>query len=69
MTSINENKICGRDFTRPQPGASGSKWKPKARFVVDGIFHPAGQKPIRFKSREAAERHIKNMGWVVKEST
>lgn len=31
------------------------------RIVVIGIMHPAGKLPIRFKSRERAERHIKTM--------
>lgn len=45
-----EPDICGRECYR-----SGK------RIIVDGIMHPAGKLPIRFKSRESAERHIKTM--------
>lgn len=43
-------EICGRSFIYDG-----------RRIVVDGIMHPAGKLPIRFKSRERAERHIKTM--------
>ncbi len=40
----------------------------RGRVIVDGIFHVGGtekhpntNKPIRFKSVQAAERHIRNM--------
>jgi hypothetical protein len=34
--------------------------KPGTRYVVDGIFHPGGIIPIRFKSLQKAENHIRN---------
>lgn len=68
-----EGLICGREYHIVEPtiihkndrgtenrGYKGNL-KPKTRFLVDGISHPKGL-PIRFKSRERAERHIRNMG-------
>lgn len=55
--------ICGRDYS-VKGGVKGVR----SRVVVEGIFHiggtekhPNSNKPIRFKSLEAAERHIRNM--------
>lgn len=48
MSEVKE--VCGRSFTRDGK-----------RVIVDGIMHPAGKLPIRFKSVERAERHIKTM--------
>ena len=59
--------ICGREFKTTTPGKQGNlpsysrQRKPYGRFIVDGVNHPKGL-PIRFKSRDAAERGIRNMG-------
>jgi hypothetical protein len=52
--NIMTDKICGRDVTIIHRG------KFSAKIIVEGVTHPKGQ-PIKFKSRERAERHIKNM--------
>jgi len=36
--------------------------KKRPRYIVQGVMHPAGVLPIRFKSLEGAERHMRNMG-------
>ncbi len=56
--------ICGREYKVQEPTIKHAidKKKAKARFLVDGIFHPGGLLNIRFKSREKAERHIRNIG-------
>lgn len=64
-------QICGRKVTvkapikhTPPKGRAGSHaGKPRARFLVDGINNSKG--PIRFKSREGAERHIRNIGMAI----
>jgi len=69
------NTICGRPFEvhPPQPQyffvGKGNKKKrhtvtskkARARITVAGMNHPGGS-PIRYKSRERAEAHIKAMG-------
>lgn len=47
--------ICGREYT-VKHGGKGVR----PRIIVEGITHPKGL-PIRFKSKDRAERHIKNM--------
>jgi hypothetical protein len=63
--------ICGREFQTVAPGKEGPQRDvnrpPVRRFLVDGITHPKGE-PIRFKSREKAERHIRNMGLAISEA-
>lgn len=59
------DQICGRNYTIRQPTKPKSFTgthanKPRARFLVDGVSNSKGQ--IRFKSREGAERHIRNVG-------
>lgn len=54
-------KLCGRLVTTID---RGDHLKP--RYSVDGMYHPKGA-PIRFKSLDRAERHIRNMGKVVPE--
>jgi hypothetical protein len=49
----NHRKVAIRGGARPQT--------PKPRFIVQGCVHKNGQ-PIRFKSLDNAERHIKTMG-------
>lgn len=70
-----EQTICGRPFEvhPPQPqhffvGKGRNKKrhtvtskKSRARITVAGMNHPDGA-PIRYKSRERAEAHIKAMG-------
>lgn len=53
----NEKKICGRDYHTEGPRKGG---KGRGRVIVSGIMHPAGKLPIRFKSVDRAERHIRN---------
>lgn len=57
------NQIFGRSYelTKPAEGV-------KARVIVEGITHIGGTekhpntgKPIRFKSVQSAENHIRNM--------
>jgi hypothetical protein len=50
MARQEEADVCGRGAHRDGK-----------RIIVDGIMHPAGKLPIRFKSRDRAERHIKTM--------
>lgn len=47
---MSEETICGREWSRQGK-----------RIIVEGVMHPAGKLPIRFKSRERAERHIRTM--------
>jgi hypothetical protein len=65
-TTLGEGLICGREYKIQEPfihpsAKTAIKKRSKSRFLVDGINHPKGQ-PIRFKSREGAERHIRNIG-------
>ncbi len=59
-------QICGRDFTTTKPGKEGKvpsysrANKPYGRILVEGIKRMTGE-PIRFKSKDKAERHIRNM--------
>lgn len=65
-----DGTICGREYTVVSPtlfknvSYTGPYWKrsrkPGSRILVDGIMHPGGGLPIRFKSLDRAERHIKN---------
>lgn len=60
MTDTNELKVGGRKVTvisRPQH--KGNKVPP--RYTVEGVMHPAGILPIRFKSLERARRHIETI--------
>jgi hypothetical protein len=63
-TADGEGLIAGREYMIQQPlvkKGTTYRQKPKARYLIDGINHPKGE-PIRFKSREGAERHLKNIG-------
>ena len=61
------DQICGRDFTTTNPGKEGKlpahshANKPYGRILVEGVNRVSGE-PIRFKSKEKAERHIRNIG-------
>lgn len=57
-----EQKICGRRYDVRARTPNGP-----VRVIVDGINHPKGE-PIRFKSAERAERHIRNMRLEVREA-
>ena len=60
------DQICGRGFTTTKPGKEGKlpvysrANKPYGRILVEGINRKNGE-PVRFKSKLAAERHIRNM--------
>ena len=62
---MSDELICGRPFkvVKPiiHPKTVYKGKKPYNKIVVEGVNHPKG-KPIRFKSRDNAERHIRNMG-------
>lgn len=54
---VKEGKDKGN---KPQLERKTFQNKPKARYIVDGIKHPGGELPIRFKSILKAEKYIKN---------
>ena len=64
------NTVCGITYhvedqkTRKVQGVLIKIGSP--RFIVDGILHQGGKLPIRFKSLDRAERHIRNMKLEVK---
>jgi len=49
-------QVCGRSVEVQRHRQEGVK----PRYLIDGVNHPGG-KPIRFKSLERAERHVRNM--------
>jgi hypothetical protein len=55
-----ELKINGLSVTiHPRPQHKGKKVPP--RYTVEGVMHPAGVLPIRFKSLERARRHVETI--------
>lgn len=60
-----DGTICGRACEIRLAGfasKTGSRGKP--RYIVAGVTHSKGA-PIRFKSAQRAENHIRNMKMVV----
>ena len=55
------DKICGREYH-----ATATLKGVRPRIIVEGVNHPKGG-PIKFKSIERAENHIRNMGLEVPE--
>ena len=55
-------KVCGREYTVHSPRIihAGDRRKAGNRVHVEGLNKANGE-PIRFKSTERAERHIRNM--------
>lgn len=53
-------KICGRKYQ-----ATAVPQGVRPRIIVEGVNHPKAG-PIRFKSLDRAERHIKNMRLEIK---
>lgn len=60
---MSDKTICGLSYEIQAAGPvhPKSERRGKPRIIVQGIMHPKGELPIRFKSVEAAENHIRNL--------
>jgi hypothetical protein len=58
MTMLNEQDKTINGLSYEVKGAAKGV---RPRVIVQGVFHPAGVLPIRFKSLDRAVRHIVNM--------
>jgi hypothetical protein len=69
LTTVEElttkaGEVCGLAYESKPAGFANVRnrnGRGKRRFIVQGVNHPKGQ-PIRFKSLQRAENHIRNMG-------
>lgn len=58
--------VCGKSYEAriAGPVSHGSDTRGRTRYIVQGVNHKNGT-PIKFKSLEKAERHIKNIFRIV----
>ena len=61
-------QIGNYNYTTQQPTkltkVPYGKVKMHTRYIVDGIMHPKGVKPIRFKSLKRAENYLRSRGLI-----